>query len=89
MFSAHLAKSWVVGAFNTLSPANLRHVAPFMPSDGLGTGLLPQRGHRRRAPRRSLLCPFSVRAHRSKIMFGVLVVVLRSDHIVGQGFSSG
>src|SRR5260370_33812216 len=43
----------------------------------------------RRVPRRSLLCRSSVRAHRSEIMFSVLVVVLRPDHIAGQGFSSG
>ena len=32
---------------------------------------------------------FPVRKHRSEIMFGVLVVVLRPDHVAGQGFSSG
>src|SRR5258707_418970 len=39
----------------------------------------------RRVPRRSLLCRSSVRGHRSEIMFSVLVVVLRPDHIAGQG----
>ena len=32
---------------------------------------------------------FSVRAHRSEIMFGVLVVILCPDHIADLGFSTG
>src|SRR2546422_2706869 len=39
--------------------------------------------------RPNLLCRSSVRGHRPEIMFSVLVVVLRPDHIAGLGFSSG
>jgi hypothetical protein len=44
---------------------------------------------RRLSPRPSLLSRSLVRGHRSEIMFSVLEVILRPDHIAGQGFSLG
>jgi hypothetical protein len=40
-------------------------------------------------PRRNSLCRFRLRRHQSEIMFGVLVVVLRSNNIAGQDFRLG
>src|ERR1700722_10414747 len=34
-----------------------------------------------------LLCRFGVRRHRSEIMFSVLVIILRPDHVAGLGLS--
>ena len=48
-----------------------------------------ERTSRRLSPRPSLLSRSLVRGHRSEIMFSVLEVILRPDHIAGQGFSSG
>jgi hypothetical protein len=39
--------------------------------------------------RRILLCRFGVRRHRSEIMFSVLVIILRPDHVAGLGLSLG
>jgi hypothetical protein len=39
--------------------------------------------------RRILLCRFVVRRHRSEIMFSVLVIILRPDHVAGLGLSLG
>ena len=47
---------------------------------------IPGRADHKRPSQQRLLRPFSVRAHRSEIMFGVLVVVLCPDRVADLGF---
>ena len=61
--------------------SRLRHVTPFMPSDGLRAGLACSA--RAADGIAAKLCRSSIRGHRSEIMFAVLVVVLRRDHVAG------
>jgi hypothetical protein len=49
----------------------------------------PQRPDRKRPVAASPLCRSGVRGHRSEIVFGVLVVILRSDQNARLGFGLG